>query len=159
MNIFERTFLFSTKQSVPIAIDSMEKLLKKAALTCGKNASEVWSEHIPMPIINVDTRLYSRKNIIGINPFVYLSSFRASFVNDSDNECTVTVNVNYERSVFLFVLYAAVATFVLIALPLYTAIAWYLLIVVLIYMFFFRLTVGYLIKYEITAAIKSPIAA
>jgi hypothetical protein len=72
------------------------------------------STHIPYPILNFDKRLYSRRNWVGVNPFLAFDDIRVS-VTEGDEGSLVEVDLGLTRFIvhlsFVVVLAGAIAFF------------------------------------------------
>jgi hypothetical protein len=100
----------------------LTKLFENAGVTAERDATRVWSLRTPMPLTNVDRRLYSRRNRIGINPFALITGVSAS-ASATTQGSAVDVVIDRRRLVLLALLEALLAISIASQAPLAPSIA------------------------------------
>lgn len=69
-----KTFTVTTALPPKEALGRLVQLLETAGVKIEREEAGVRSIRTPIPMINVDPRLYSRRNWVGINPFAVHSA-------------------------------------------------------------------------------------
>jgi hypothetical protein len=155
VKFFEKNLIIYTSLTVDEAMNRLETLFKEENLIVERNKKQITSVLIPVPLVTaLDRRMYSQKNKMGINPFVFLSSIFVSFEVKGENQCVATLMINYERTVLWLLFFIFVPSYMIGIFPFPVGLFSYLAVVLLAYMFLFKLIIGYLIRYEITAALN-----
>ena len=60
------------------------------------------STNTPIVVLGVQSKLYTRKNRVGINPFAFISSVDVKFEPADGNTTKVTISVNLRRALLFF---------------------------------------------------------
>ena len=102
-----KTFTVTTALPPDDALSRLAQLLEIEGVKVNREGGGVRSLRTPMPLLNVDSRLYSRRNWVGINPFVLLTAIEIR-ATASDGGTLLNVSVDRRRIVLLLVLEAAV---------------------------------------------------
>lgn len=86
------------------AVRRMEKLLgnESVRFIVDENAMSITSTRIPFPMIGIDMRLYSRKNWVGVNPFVFVSGIEIAFVKTGRDSTRLDVSIDLRRTLVLY---------------------------------------------------------
>ena|SRR5713101_3299330 len=99
-------------ESLDQALDRVEALLSAEHVEVRRSANSLSSTHIPFPIINIDKRLYSRRNWVGINPFIYLGNVSVSYCVRASGSHYLDVRISRSRGAVLFAFALLLAVFV-----------------------------------------------
>ena len=84
------------------AIVRISDLLDSEHVSYKAEANIIGSTEIPLPFWSWDKRLYTRKNWIGFNPFIFISSIDFILKEISQKETHIEVIINQKRAMFLF---------------------------------------------------------
>lgn len=76
------------------AIGRITHLLQAEGVEARRDQDTVRSLRTPMPFLNIDFRLYSRRNWVGINPFALLT---AIVITASAGESGTTLEISIDR--------------------------------------------------------------
>ncbi len=60
------------------------------------------STHIPFPIVGFDKKMYTRKNWVGINPFIYISSIEMFFRESTTKETQIDISIDQYRTIVIY---------------------------------------------------------
>jgi hypothetical protein len=122
------------------------------------NPNSLRSTSIPFPIVNFDRRMYTRKNWVGINPFIFISGIEMFFTESNTKETQVDVTIDEYRTIVMYLCYLCLILLVAVALPvLWVGISFFFFMAVFARLFVFDLCIKRLIKSEIQNAIKGKI--
>lgn len=110
-----------------IALDRIEAVLTAEHVQVERSLDAICSTRIPAPLLGIDPRLYSRRNWVGMNPFLCLSSVVVRLLPDANKPAQVEITLSRARGFVRFglavVLFACVATAVSLV-PNIGAFAW-----------------------------------
>src|SRR5690348_398355 len=95
-----KTFTVRTAFPPKEALSRLVKLLEAEGVKIEREEAGVRSLRTPIPLINVDPRLYSRRNWVGINPFALLTSFKMTLAA-SEGGSSIDVSIDRRRVVLL----------------------------------------------------------
>lgn len=95
-----KTFTVRTALPPKEALSRLVKLLETEGVKIEREEAGVRSLRTPIPLINVDPRLYSRRNWVGINPFALLTGFRMTMAA-SEGGSSIDVSIDRRRVVLL----------------------------------------------------------
>jgi hypothetical protein len=128
----------------------MGDLLAYEHVSFHADPDSIKSTHVPFPIVSLDKRMFSRKNWVGINPFIYISSIEMFFAELNTKETQIHVNVGQQRAIALYLCCLCLILFVALAIPiLWVGIAFFFSIAILTRLFIFNLCIKKLIKSEV----------
>jgi hypothetical protein len=99
---------------------SLERLMRLFDVEAVKYRVENDSLHttkIPFAIFTLDPRMYSRRNWLGLNPFVFATSMNVDAVACSDESTVLEIVIDRRRSVILYLVAMANVLFVSWQLP------------------------------------------
>src|SRR6266481_3671116 len=106
--MLRKTFTVATALPPNDALGRLVQLLETEGVKVAREENRVRSLRTPLPLLNVDPRLYSRRNWVGINPFALLTAIEAK-ANASSGGTIVDVSIDRRRIILLLVLEALVA--------------------------------------------------
>jgi hypothetical protein len=95
-----KTFTVTTALPPKEALGRLVQLLETAGVRIEREEAGVRSIRTPIPMINVDPRLYSRRNWVGINPFALLTGLRMTTA-DRDGGASINVSIDRRRVLLL----------------------------------------------------------
>jgi hypothetical protein len=75
------------------------------------------STNTPIAVLGVQSKLYTRKNWVGINPFAFISSVDVNCEPADGNTTKVTISVNRRRALLFFAFWVACGYLVARAMP------------------------------------------
>jgi hypothetical protein len=99
------------------AITRLINLLEDESLIVNKTNNRIWSQHTPLPIVNFDSRLYSKKNWVGINPFIFITSIDINFESNMSDKTFITVTIDRTRMLFILAIVLIIVTALAIQAP------------------------------------------
>jgi len=103
--------------SCSAALDRIELALSAGHVRVQRSDDAVKSTDIPVPLINIDRRLYSRRNGVGINPFVYLTSVTVSYRPNAAGQGTLQITLSRARGLYIFGAEVTLLAYVAAAMP------------------------------------------
>ncbi len=112
----------------------------------------------PFPLLNIDTRNYSRLNWFGINPFKYISSIFISLRSTDQDNCIVEIQINQTRAILLFCFAATILLSIFLYMKQSDLLFGSIIFAVGVfgtYFYIFKLCIRNLIKKEINRVIKA----
>ena len=109
----------------------------------------------PIVILSVQTRLYSRKNWVGLNPFVYITAIRVDCKRDGSNGTTIELRINRRRALLWVVYWAICAGLVARGLPEPNGALLWASTTVIAWLPFFSFLGGGLVKREIRSVVRA----
>lgn len=101
-----KTFTVATTLLPKEALGRLIQLLETEGVKVAREENRVRSLRTPIPLLNVDPRLYSRRNWVGINPFALLTA--VEMTTTASNDGTVVNVVIDRRRILLFLVLEAV---------------------------------------------------
>jgi hypothetical protein len=151
-NITHLNFNLSVKE----ILQRMENLFKYEFISYRVDSTSIISNYIPIPLIGIDRRLYSKKNWIGINPFIFISKIELLVKPlDFQEGVQMKININKRRGIILYFIIIALIGFVSCNLPaLWAAIILFSFVAVSSYLFIFYICIKKLIISEIANELK-----
>ena len=115
---------FSLVADLPIeeVIGRLTGLFEAGGASVIREDNCVRSVHTPVPLLNVDPRLYSRRNWVGINPFALVTGVEAAAA-PGDKGTQVNVRVDRRRMLLLLAFEVALIFVIAIDAPLLVVLA------------------------------------
>jgi len=95
-------FNLLTNKSIEETSEILSDLLEYENVKYKKTANEIFSLSTPFPFFNFDRRAYSRRNWVGINPFVYISGIKI-ILKSRENFTALTIELDRMRSYAILV--------------------------------------------------------
>jgi hypothetical protein len=102
-----KTYEFLSPLPAHEASERIEKLLSKESVEFTAANLTIASVRTPLVFINADRRLYSNRNWIGLNPFIFVSGVEVRCEQSNNGFTKVTVRINRLRT-FLLVAFSVV---------------------------------------------------
>jgi len=155
-------FTLHTKLSVNAAIAQISNLLASEHISFQTDLNSIRSKEIPLPFSSFNKRLYTRKNWVGINPFIFISEINIIIKEFNLQQTQIDVTICQKRAIIMYVFFISLLFYVLITAalsknipPTILILVLILLVIILILMrfFIFDLCIKRLIKSEIVNAI------
>jgi hypothetical protein len=112
-----KTFTVNTNLPPDDALRRLAQLLESEGVKIDREESGIRSLRTPIPLLNVDPRLYSRRNWVGINPFALLTSVEMKATANSSGTA-INVLIDRRRIVMLLALEAIVVFSIAFKAPL-----------------------------------------
>ena len=135
----------------------IENLLTYENVDFSVQPNSIRSTYIPIPLVNFDKRLYTRKNWVGINPFIYISGLEILFTELSATETRIEINIDQRRAIFFYCMFLCLVFLVALALPtIWASISCFLFIAISSYLLVFLLCIKKLLRYEILKVLNGP---
>lgn len=143
-------YTIKSDRSINSVLRRIEDLFNYESLKFLSDSNSIRSVKIPMPIVSFDRRFYSKKNYIGINPFIFISSIEINFKKPSTEKVIVDINIDQSRAFIIYLIVLLLTGMVAINLPNYwSGISLFSLVAIFTFIFIFKVCVKKLIKYEI----------
>jgi hypothetical protein len=117
-----KTFTVTTALPPKEALSRLCQLLEIEGVKVECDEAGVRSLRTPIPLINVDPRLYSRRNWVGINPFALLTGLRMT-TTTGDDGALIDVSIDRRRVVLLLAVEALVVLAMAFRAPLLATVA------------------------------------
>lgn len=158
--MWKRNFHLVTDVDPQTAVELISKLLTKRSIKHSIANNHVFSTHIPIIILGFDRRRYSRDNLVGFNPFVYIDNIKINIQPNSEKKTKLEITVMQVRSyVPIVIIMFIILQFSTLEIDIFPnrilPIAIFATFAVLYYLFAFRLVIGYLLPSEIKRVLKS----
>ena len=148
MNNIEYTI--NSDLSIKSVLRRLEDLFNYESIRFISNSKSIRSVRIPMPIISFDRRFYSKKNCIGINPFIFISSIEINLKKPSTEKVILDINIGQSRAFIIYLIVLLLTSMVAINLPnFWSGISLFFLVAIFVFIFIFKVCLKKLIKYEI----------
>jgi hypothetical protein len=109
----------------------------------------ITSVKTPWVVLGIQPELYSRRNWVGLNPFVFVSGIDVRFVPNDSGQSTVTVRVNRLRGILWVAAWMVCASFASRPMPAPTSAIVFVGVAVAAWLVIVPFLGGYLIKKEI----------
>jgi hypothetical protein len=146
-------FRLYSKLSVSDAMKRIGDLFVSEHVGFYANPDSIKSTHVPFPIVSIDRRMFSRRNWVGINPFIYISSIEVFFTELNTKETQIDVSINQRRAIVLYLGFLCLTLFVALAIPvLWVRISFFFSMSVFTRLFVFDLCIKRLIRSELANA-------
>ncbi len=143
-------FRLYSKLSIIDTIKRIADLLVCEHVSFYADQNSIKSNHVPFPIVSIDKRMFTRKNWVGLNPFIYTSSIEMFFTELSARERQIDVSVDQHRAIVMYLCSLCLILFVAFAIPvLWVGISFFFFLAVFTRLFVFDLCIKKLIKPEI----------
>lgn len=102
-------YSFDTEHSIETSKMVVGSHLTKRGVKYRENVNELESESTPLPIFSFDSRLYSRDNWIGINPFQFISWVNIHFRQDEGNKTKISIEFSMMRVLYFMIFFSICA--------------------------------------------------
>ena len=140
-------FTLNSDLSIAETTKTLTDLLMSEDIGFSVNQNIITTNHIPLPLAYRD--LHTKKNWVGMNPFVYISSMEITLIQINNVETQIRVNIDQQRAILLYLLYLCLVLMVVIAAQILLAgVLLFLLMAIISYVFLFSLMIKRLIKSE-----------
>jgi hypothetical protein len=106
--MMHKTYELVCRLPAQVALERIKALLSKEHVKYRADHLSVTSTQTPIVFVNLDPRLYSRRNWVGLNPFAHVSGIDVRCESGSNGLTRVVVRVNRFRAVFLVAWVAAI---------------------------------------------------
>jgi hypothetical protein len=104
------------------AISRLVELLEAGGVEVAREESVLRSVRTPVPLLNVEPRLYSNRNWLGINPFVLVTSVEMRAAA-SANGTVVNVSIDRWRVILIWALAAFLVLFSAFSAPFWATVS------------------------------------
>ncbi|HXX36088.1 MAG TPA: hypothetical protein VEM15_16580 [Thermodesulfobacteriota bacterium] len=157
------TFTLNTGLSANDAMIRISNFLTSEHVDFQADLNSVKAEGIPIPLFSFDKRLYTKRNWVGINPFIFVSGVNFLIKESHSKQIQIDVNIRQGRAIFMYVFFVLFFLCIMAAAVLdsylYPNILILLLIIavtlpILVHLFIFELCIKRLIKSEIKGVIN-----
>jgi hypothetical protein len=157
------TFTLNTVVSTNDTIMRISNLLTSEHVKFQADLNSVRSKEIPLPLLSFDKRLYTKRNWVGINPFIFVSEINFFIKESHFQQTQIDITICQRRAIVMYLSFIFLLFFVLIEAALdnhiYPNILTLLLIIavimpILVHLFIFEFCIKGLIKSEIKDAIR-----
>lgn len=100
--MMNKTFSVATDLAAEDALGRLTRLFEAGGVTVARQDNGLRSARTPVPLLNVDPRLYSRRNWVGINPFALVTSVEA-ITRAVSGGTVIDVSIDRRRMVMLLI--------------------------------------------------------
>jgi hypothetical protein len=118
-----KTLRISTALTTAQAASRLAELFEAEGVSVERSANALNSTKVKLPWMGVDRALYTRRNWIGLNPFVWLTGIRAGCTPGSDGRTVVTLVLDRRRTILWVACWFALVGIVSLQAPLPGALA------------------------------------
>ena len=144
------TLRLCSKLSIGDTIRRIADLLAHEHVNFNTSPNSIRSTHVPFPIVNFDKRMYTRKNWVGLNPFIFISTIEIFFKELNTKETGVDICIDQQRAIIIYLCLLCLILLVALAIPiLWGGISFFFFIAIVTRLFIFNLCIRKLIKSEI----------
>lgn len=110
-------YTLPSRLSVDEALERLASLFTREHVAFRREGHSITSTKIPIPVLSVDRRFYTRNNWVGVNPFLLVSGVEASCRVSSEGTTVVDIVVNRKRTAIICGLAILLVLMVSSALP------------------------------------------
>ena len=143
-----------SKLNVQDTLKQIKKLFKEESIQFNIDKYTIKSSKIPLPLLSFDYRQYSRKNWIGVNPFIFISSILIKIEELDNNKIIANVIIDPTRAILAYIFILLLVCIVSMSLPLsWIGIIFFLVFSIFSGFFIFYVCIKKLIFVEISNAI------
>jgi hypothetical protein len=159
----EISFALTTKRSLKEAITQISDLLTAEDVRFRVESNSIRSTWMPIPIWSFDKRFRTRRNWVGINPFIFISGINFFLKESNPEQTEIDITINRRRGIAAFLLFIGLLWSLTISALLDGPAPPAILIIlpsadvilpILGYLFIFKLCIKRLIKSEIIKAVS-----
>ena len=112
-----KTYELFCQLSPAVASERIERLLSEEGVEYATDELSVASTKTPIVLLSIQPRLYTRRNWVGVNPFVFVTSVAVRCERTEGGVTRVTIRVNRRRAFLLVALWAACSFLAARAIP------------------------------------------
>lgn len=116
--MWRKTFTLTTSLPPNDALNRIVQLLEIAGVRIEREEAGLRSLRTPLPLINLDPRLYSRRNWVGINPFALLTGLSVTMAAGSSAGALIDVAIDRRRVMLLLAFEALIVLSIAFRAPL-----------------------------------------
>ena len=117
MKLLHKTYEIVCPLAPQAALDRVEALLEHEGVKYKTSDFLIASTTMPIAVLGVQSKMYTRKNWVGINPFVFVSGVHVNCEPADGAATKVTVRVNRRRAILWFAFWVACGYLTARALP------------------------------------------
>jgi hypothetical protein len=103
-DVRKKVFTVTTALPPDSALDRLAQLLEAGGAEVCREGGVVRSVRTPTPVVNIDPRMYSDRNRVGINPFALLTAIEMS-ATESATGTVVNVSIDRTRVILIWALF------------------------------------------------------
>lgn len=92
-----KTYELTCQLPAQTALERIEVMLSKEGVKYTATNLAITSTRTPIVVVGIQPKLYSHRNWVGLNPFVFVSGVDLRFKQDENGLTRVTVRVNRLR--------------------------------------------------------------
>lgn len=152
----KRAFTLISDLSVNDALQRIKKLFDSESVNYQVENNEIRSLKMPMTLLNIDPRMYTKRNWVGINPFVFISGINVTLNGESPKGTVIDVNINQTRGVIIYLMILLCLASMMFAIPnLWTGIAILVFGLFISYLIIFPFLIGSILKNEIKTEVTN----
>jgi hypothetical protein len=112
-----KTYELFCQLSPEAASERIERLLSEEGVKYATAELSVASTKTPIVLLSVQPRLYTRRNWVGVNPFVFVTSVAVRCEPIEGGGTRVTIRANRRRAFLLVAFWAACSALAALAIP------------------------------------------
>lgn len=152
----KRAFTLISDLSENDAQQQIIKLFDSESVKYQVENNEIRSLKTPMTLLNVDPRMYTKRNWVGMNPFIFISGINVTLNGDSPKGTVIDVNINQTRAVIIYLLILLCLASMMFAIPnLWVGIAILVFGLFISYLIIFPFFIGRILKNEIKTGVAN----
>ena len=102
-NFTSKQFRLKSDKDIGKTIEILRELFEYENLIFQISENSIYTQKTPLPLMSYDRRSYSRRNWVGINPFVFVSGVKILIESNQANLCDLTVVLDKKRSYAIFI--------------------------------------------------------
>lgn len=111
MSVRQKSYELTCGLEPRIALARVKELLSTEGVKVEETNCRIRSFRTPVAIIGIQPRMYTRRNWVGINPFVCVSGVEATFESIANGRTKVTIQVNQLRAYLIVAFWVAIGYF------------------------------------------------
>ncbi len=112
-----KTYELFYRLSPKVASERIERLLSEEGVEYATADLSVASTKTPIVLLSIQPRLYTRRNWVGVNPFVFVTAVAARCEPSEGGVTRVTIRVNRRRAFLMVAFWAACSFLAALAIP------------------------------------------
>lgn len=145
-----------TDSTIEESIERIENLFVEESIKYKSDLNSIYSTNVPLPLFGFDLRQYSRRNWIGINPFIFISRIKVLLNKTNDDSVLINITIRQNRALIIYSFILLLLLIVAVNLPqAWIGFLFFVFFALLFFGFIFLLCINRFIKKEIIDAISS----
>jgi len=144
-----------TDSTIQNLISRISDVFSDESIKFVTSTDSIRSTKVPLPLLSFDLRQYTRRNWVGINPFIFISEIMVILSKMDENNISIKLTIDQTRAVFIYAIILFLLSFVAINLPKgWIGILFFGSLACICYGFIFLLCINRFIKKEIVDELR-----